>query len=307
MAGEGRERRMTGPQSAVLGRRLHLQHGPIDLIVESWGDESEIEAAYRQAATAFETVLQTLVDELPQLRREAHGLVVQGQVAKRMVEATERHEAFVTPMAAVAGSVADHILAATLDGRTLAKASVNNGGDIALWLGGKESLTIGVGDVRNESVTLTPVMVQASDGIGGVATSGWGGRSHSLGVAEFVTVFAKDAATADVAATLIGNAVDVPTSDQIKRVPALQLSPDSDLGSRMVTVEVGALSETDISSALMRGQSCAEKMLHRGLINAVVLGLQGQRKVVGSGMFMSSLERTETLLLKNVEMTGGMA
>ncbi len=40
-------------------------------------------------------------------------------------------------MAAVAGAVADHILAAMIAGRRLAKAYVNDGGDIALHLTGQ--------------------------------------------------------------------------------------------------------------------------------------------------------------------------
>jgi len=251
-------------QSGMLGRRLHLQHGPIDLIIEAWGSEREVVAAYRKAEGAFGTVLQTLVDELQELRRESRDSAVDGPVAKRMLEATLPHEGFVTPMAAVAGSVADHILAAMCAGRNLSKASVNNGGDIALFLDEDESVTVGVGDVRETGVRLTPVMLSADDGIGGVATSGWRGRSHSLGIADFVTVFAKDAATADVAATLIANSIDAPSSSAIKRLPAEQLSPDSDLGARLVTVDVGMLSEAEIAIALSAGEHCAERMRRRG-------------------------------------------
>ena len=296
-----------GAQARMLGRRLHLQHGPIDLIIEAWGVEREVLAAYGQAREAFVPVLQTLVDELPVLRREIRHGPVEGPVAKRMVRAVSDHEGFVTPMAAVAGSVADHILGAMCTGRNLSKASVNNGGDIALFLSEEESFTIGIGDIDHKGATLSPVTLSAGDCIGGVATSGWRGRSHSLGIADFVTVFAKDAAAADVAATLIANAVDAPSSSAVTRLPAVQLSHDSDLGNRMATVDVGRLSEAETTMALASGKRCAKAMLQRGLIALAVLGLQGRRRVVGTTKLCSDTALKETSRLKKFQMMGETA
>lgn len=288
---------MMEPQAAMLGRRLHLQHGPIDLIIEAWGNEAEIRAAYTQARDAFTPVLQTLVDELPTLRRdirtlnESSPLVpssprkrgspnpaarISGPVAQRMISAVTPHTDFITPMAAVAGSVADHILGAMRKGRRLRKAMVNNGGDIALWLGPTETATIGIGNLQDSGATLRPMTLSASTGIGGIATSGWRGRSHSLGIADFVTVFAPNAATADAAATLIANAVDLPGSAHITRERADRLSPDSDLGAREVTVGVAPLPASDIRTALSRGLAKADALRKRGVIIGAVLGLQDQ-------------------------------
>ena len=298
---------MMGAQARMLGRRLHLQHGPIDLIIEAWGGEREVLSAYRQATAAFAPVLQTLVDELAELRREIRHGPVEGPVAKRMVRAVSDHKGFVTPMAAVAGSVADHILEGMCLGRNLSKASVNNGGDIALFLSEEESFTIGIGDIDHKGATLSPVTLSASDGIGGVATSGWRGRSHSLGIADFVTVFAKDAAAADVAATLIANAVDAPSSRAVTRLPAVQLSPDSDLGNRDVTIDVDRLSEAEITMALASGERCAKAMLQRGLIASTVLGLQGRRRTVGVTRSPSDTAQKETSYLKKFQMMGKTA
>jgi hypothetical protein len=49
---------------AADGRRLHLQDGPIDLIVEAFGPQGEIENAYRAACARFERVLDELCAEL---------------------------------------------------------------------------------------------------------------------------------------------------------------------------------------------------------------------------------------------------
>ena len=120
--------------SAIAARladgRLHLQHGPIDLIVEAFGRADEVECAYGQAVARFGDILPTLVGELLLLRRplgEAYPLL-QGPVARRMAEATWPHRAaYITPMAAVAGAVADEMLQAVVAGRTIDKAYENDG------------------------------------------------------------------------------------------------------------------------------------------------------------------------------------
>ncbi|MFO1039913.1 MAG: UPF0280 family protein [Geminicoccaceae bacterium] len=275
---------MPGPQAARLpGGRLHLQHGPIDLLIRAWGEPAEIEAAYAQAEAAFATVLPTLVTELHELRRpvadDRPNLV--GPVARRMAAAVWPHRTtFITPMSAVAGAVADHMLDAMLKGRRLKRAYVNDGGDIAIHLSPGTSITIGmVADIALPSLDGT-LRLSADDPVRGIATSGQGGRSFSLGIADAVTVLARDAATADAAATLIANAVDL-ASTSIRRVPARDLDPDSDLGDRLVTVEVGPLSDTEIETALDRGVARAEALRAAGHIVAAALWLRGRSRLVG--------------------------
>jgi ApbE superfamily uncharacterized protein (UPF0280 family) len=187
---------------------------------------------------------------------------------------------FITPMAAVAGSVADEMLAALLAGRELDRAYVNNGGDSAIHLGPGQSMTVaiaGTGHGLADRVT-----IRAGDEIRGVATSGWRGRSFSLGIADAVTVLACTGAEADAAATLIANAVDLPSHHAIGRVPARDLAPDSDLGERLVTQGVGALSVGEIAAALDNGLEVAEDFRRRGLIAASALFLAGHTRISGS-------------------------
>ncbi len=273
--------RMHGATARLLadGRRLHLQHGPIDLVIEASGRADEVALAYRQACEAFGPVLDELVAELPRLRAPS-GPLPDGAVARRMAAAIAPFTpVFVTPMAAVAGSVADHVLAALVKGRDLDRAYVNNGGDIALHLA-RGTFRVGicedpVAGTAGGIVTLSP-----GDGIGGIATSGWRGRSHSLGIADAVTVLAETAARADAAATLIANAVDLPGSPRVTRTPASDLAPDSDLGARPVTVAVAPLSPPEIDEALARGEAAARAHERSGLIRAAFLGLAGERRTV---------------------------
>ena len=274
-----------GPQCSVLpdGRRLHLNHGPIDLIVEAFGSQSEIDAAYGQATTQFSHILNDLVSELEILRQPViePRWVPDGAVARRMVNACWPHRrGFVTPMAAVAGSVADEMLAALIEGRNLERAYVNNGGDIALYLTPGATLTAGlVGDYHLPSIDATCVLGHDQP-VRGIATSGWKGRSHSLGIADSVTVLAETAAAADVAATLIANAVTA-ADPSIERAPAIDLDPDSDLGDQPVTIAVGSLDDATIGAALTLGSTTANEMQRAGHISAAVLVLQQQFLTVG--------------------------
>ncbi|MEH3147461.1 MAG: UPF0280 family protein [Methylobacterium frigidaeris] len=278
---------MDGPAiQRLAGDRLHLQHGPIDVVLRAWGAEAAQAQAYRAAAGRFGTVLGELVAELSELRRPVVDRPrVSGAVARRMVAACRPHREFVTPMAAVAGAVADEILLAMTEAAPLDRAFVNDGGDIAVHLTEGESLAIALAaDFSGGPVPAVNgrLRLRHGDGIGGVATSGCQGRSFSLGIADSVTVLARDAAGADAAATLIANAVDLPGHPAVARRPARDLDPDSDLGDRPVTVAVGPLAPDAVASALAAGRARAAAMQAAGLIRAAALTLRGETLVLGT-------------------------
>jgi len=276
----------TGPVRARLDeRRWHFQHGPIDLVLEAFGEGAgaAVEGGWRR----FQSVLEELVAELSTLRRpveETAGLA--GPVAQRMRAACWPYrERFITPMAAVAGAVADEVLAAM--GTAVPKAYVNNGGDIALRLAPGERLRVGVvadpGRALRHGLRLAldgSFTVDASLPVRGIATSGWRGRSRSLGIADSVTVLAASGAAADAAATMVANAVDVADS-AIERARACDLDDDTDLGARLVTVDVGALPGQAVDAALDNGAALAEALAAAGLIWGAVLALQGRHRVAG--------------------------
>jgi ApbE superfamily uncharacterized protein (UPF0280 family) len=267
------------------GQRLHLQDGPIDLIVEAHGSAANLRAAYAAATGRFTGLLDELCDELPLLRPAADPArcALQGVVARRMHAAVKpfARDHFITPMAAVAGSVAEEILAAMVQATPLTRAYVNNGGDIALYLTEAEAFTVGLIDRPDALGLMRTTVIRAADPARGIATSGYHGRSFSLGIADAVTVLAATAAQADAAATIIANAVDLPDHPAIIRCPANELQPDSDLGPRLVTREVGLLREFEISAALEAGAAKARQLLALGLIEAAALHLKGEIRVVG--------------------------
>jgi ApbE superfamily uncharacterized protein (UPF0280 family) len=274
-----------GPQRRRLADgRLHLQHGPIDLIIEAFGPEAGVSRAYAAAWSRFEPLLDELCDELAILRQAAGpgGTRPQGNVARRMFDAVLPFGAtgFITPMAAVAGSVAEEILAAMVAAAELDRAYVNNGGDIALHLAPGRSFKIGLIDRPDRPSLFGRAEIRAEDAIGGIATSGWRGRSFSLGIADTVTILAATAAMADAAATWVANAVDLPRHPSIKRQKASDFDPQSDLGERLVTVEVGTLVAEEIDSALAAGCETAELLRRDGYIVAAALHLEGETRIV---------------------------
>jgi ApbE superfamily uncharacterized protein (UPF0280 family) len=280
--------------ASLSGNRLHLSEGPIDLIIWADGEAQAVRAAYRSAERRFDGLLAELCAELPLLRLPVRSDAshpdllhpsgereLKGPIARRMAEACWPHRAvFVTPMAAVAGAVAEAVLAAMTATARLVRAYVNDGGDIALHLTPGTSLAIGL--VRSLETAVPEGQATITDDmpIRGIATSGRHGRSFSLGIADAVTVLARDAASADVAATLIGNAVTIDDPAVVRR-PARELDPDSDLGDFPVVTEVGPLAPSRVNTALAAGVACAEAMLDAGLIEGALLTLDGQWRSVG--------------------------
>jgi ApbE superfamily uncharacterized protein (UPF0280 family) len=283
---------MSAVAALLADGRLHLQHGPIDCLCRAWGKPAEVDAAYAQAAAAFADILAELCVELPQLRRPLPSLPPHGDIARAMHAACMPCAGgFITPMAAVAGSVADHVLATLLAGRQLDRCFVNNGGDIAFHLAPGTELVCGlIGDLANPTLD-GHIRLRAEAKARGLATSGrackgHGGRSFSRGIADTVTVLASNAARADAAATVIANQVDLPGHPAIIRRSARSIDPDSDLGDIPITWELAALQPWEVDGALDAGLVAANGLLAAGLIEGAVLALRRRVAVCGADTLM---------------------
>ena len=284
---------MNGAVRAQLGDgRWHFQHGPIDCIVYAEGESGAAAECVDRAWRRFGGVLEELVAELPLLRLDlssSAGAAARpvGSVARRMVAACRAHATrgrFITAMAAVAGSVAEELIGAFAEPR-IRRAYVNNGGDIALHLAPGASFDVGLFTDPARGLAGLPLdgrfAIDASSPVRGIATSGWRGRSFSLGIADAVTVLATSASRADAAATVIANAVDV-DDPRIVRRPADSVRDDSDLGDRLVTRAVPPLPDDRVAQALANGRRAAAQELAAGRIVAALLCLQGRAEACGA-------------------------
>lgn len=267
----------------LSGGRLACRHGPIDLVVGADGSPEDVARTYAAVATFFPGILGGLVDELPLLRTRVGTVQPRGAIARCMHAAVWPYRAqFITPMAAVAGAVAQAVLDAMCEAAPrLTRAYVNNGGDIALHLAPGQAFTAGiVADIAAPAIDAT-VHIRHADAVRGIATSGWRGRSQSLGIADAVTVLAATPAQADAAATMIANAVDAEDA-AIQRRPACEVRLDSDLGDLPVTVAVGSLDPGTRAAALAAGQKYAQDLVLNGRVVAAFIALQGATAVAGA-------------------------
>ena len=248
--------------------RLFLQHGPINIVLEAIGIDKNL--AYQNVKEYFETLLEQLVLDMELLKKEVvFNRKFNNKISQSMQDATEKYSpTFITPMAAVAGSIADNILRVSISNTNLKKAYVNNGGDVSFYLNKNQIMKSSLASIPNMITE-----IKYKDKSRGIATSGWRGKSFSRGIADSVTVLADNAAMADAAATMIGNAVDIYNHPKIKKRPANEMYEESDLKNLLITVEVGLLTKVEIKEALKNGYQTALQYIQKDLINAALIQL----------------------------------
>ncbi len=303
---------MQACRKALTDGRWHFQHGPIDLIIQAHGEPDAVAAAHERAWRRFSGLLQELVVELATLRAPigvSDVCTLRGDVAQRMWAACAPFRPnYITPMAAVAGSVAQEILQ-SYQCEGISRAWLNNGGDIALHLAPGEAVSVGVvADVA--ALRMVPqqssglvldgqIRIDSAMPVRGVATSGWRGRSQSLGIADSVTVLALTAAQADAAATMVANAVNI-SDPRIRRLPASQVRDDSDLGTLAVTMDVPDLGLECVQAALQSGLVVARQLQSQGLLWFALLTCKGQYVATSQGGLESAACEAQVPMLRTM-------
>ena len=267
----------TEPIRVLAADLILVDWGPMTLTVAVWDHGiprpvMAVQAAWTaleslRALSDFKGLLALKVNRIPCGRTLPPAV-------QRAVDAVRSVSHALSPMAAVAGASADE---AAYTAMTLGagKVIVNNGGDIAIRLAKEEHATVGIKAPDLEEL-VGRLNITGRHKIGGVASSGWSGRSLSTGVADLVTVWAENAGLADAAATLIAGRTT--TSDiGVEQARAFELDPVSDLGDRLVTTRVDRLSGRRRAQAFQEGAKTASELLQRGLIRGCLISLQGDR------------------------------
>ncbi len=216
----------------------------------------------------FQTIIKTRAETL-EIKRDYP------EIVKRMINATKMmEEPDLTPLSAVAGT-ASEVVADFISERGGTKIIVENGGDIAIRLKEGERARVGVKTEVDSKKPSYFISVDSNAGIGGIATSGLGGRSFTKGIASGVTILSEKASIADATATVVGNFTNVEDSN-IERALAETIYPDTDIRGEWVTLKVGRLSQGKIEEALKRGLTRAEKICQKGLIKGALIAVQGK-------------------------------
>ncbi len=253
-----------------------IEVGPASIVVTGYRDGKPLEFNRKEIEGCLTGALTDVRDYLPVLRQKGYRIKKPSSmpgVAMRMAEAVKAvDELTLTPMAAVAGAVADVVKERLKEGADF--ISVNNGGDISVFNCSGRTLRIGIGDIGRAEAAPRVLGIRGLIDYG-LATSGFGGRSFTLGLADTVTVVARTGAIADAAATLICNKTNVET-DHVVRRKAGEIDPCSDIADEWVTVRIGDLDDRLIEEALQRGLASALALKGRNLIVDAVITLRGQ-------------------------------
>jgi len=274
----------------LFSGELFLQFGPINMVIGAWRYGKLMQEEMRKAAEIAVYHLEELSRVLDKARapcgfaaeeRDCPSYRDRPQVLAYMCDAVRKAgDPSLTPMAAVAGAIAD-LTVESLEGRGATRAFANNGGDIAIRMAPGEQIRIGIVSSLASGKISHKLTLTGDDGIGGVATSGLGGRSLTKGIAEAAVVLAYNARMADAAATLIAIETFV-ESEEVIRVKAEELDPQTDLKGHMVTHTVYNLPPWAVKEALRRGKRCALQLLDRGIIKGAYIFVQGEMAEVSS-------------------------
>lgn len=259
------------------GQSVIAENGPMRLVIQAWKegiflqDLSLAGAAYAfsclEQVAAHQPLLKTPAASLPESR-------VPHIVYQMIRSAHATGDPELTPMAAVAGSIADAV-ADWLFSREAAKVIVNNGGDVSVRLLKNQKARVGIRTDLSKPAISHVLKLDARHSSWGITTSGLGGRSLTQGIASAATVVADKAAFADAAATSIANACYHPDKTII-RVPANTLDPHTDIPDLPVTLQPGNPSPQVYEKALSNALKRAESYVAKGIIFGALIAAGGQ-------------------------------
>ncbi len=255
-----------------------VDHGPMRMFIHVYEDGRRLTGLAKEGAGLAIKLLEELSRYLPVIKMRSRDIQSNErfpEVVQRMIQSTRSMDSpDLTPLAAVAGTTAE-MVADFIFNKGGTKVIVDNGGDIAIRLREGEVARVGIKTEINAKQPAYLIEMDAAMGIGGVATSGLGGRSFTKGIASAVTVLAENASLADAAATVIGNFTDV-EDPCIERKLAEKIYPDTDIAGQWVTTKVGKLVPEKVEQALEKGLSKSKMLLQKGLIRGTFIALQGR-------------------------------
>ncbi len=267
---------------------VEISYGPLEIGVHVCGEKEAVEVCAQRSSGVAKRLLGEVLNFLPILKLKGRDIKVKYRwpgVVRRMIEAVQQIDpATLTPMAAVAGAIADELLMDLEEGVAGSGVSsivINNGGDMAIDLR-DAPINVGIRGAWKKRGDMRRIQIDRALSPFGVATSGWRGRSFSQGIADVVVAVAASGAVADAAATYLGNHVNDESIRNVKKCRAVELDPETDIPDTWVTISCGTLKEHEKRRALQNGEKMAWRLAWRGLIFGAGMYLQGESvEVVG--------------------------
>jgi hypothetical protein len=257
------------------------------LVIQAFDRETPLVDLAVEGARLAMRLLEDQARFLGVIKKKAYTLEVRPEypeVVRKMIDSTQKmEESDLTPLAAVAGAGSD-LVGDFLFDRGATKVIVDNGGDIALRMREGETAKVGLKTDIDAEKPAYVIPIDAGMGVGGVATSGLGGRSFTKGIASAATVLAENASLADAAATVVGNCTSV-EDPGIVRSRAETIYPDTDIAGEWVTTGVGGLPPERVEEALQNGLRKARTLVERGLIKGALIAV---KQKVGWTLYLDS-------------------
>ena len=263
-------------RSIIEDNKLFIENGPTNILAEAFSlEKKDIYNLICEYSSKFLEDLSLEIEILKKPTYENNRFI--SEIANTMFNSTKLFlPKFITPMASVAGSISELLLLKVLEKFNVNKIYINNGGDISLYITKNEKFNFSIGGETGFIVEYSDM-----DGLGGIATSGWKGRSFSMGIADSVTVIAEKASVADAAATIICNHIDLEDSKKVKKVIANDLYENTDLNNKLITVSVEDLTESEIKEAILKGKAISEYFIAKKIIKSVIINLQNNILILG--------------------------
>ena len=272
------KREGNSPIDVLSNGTVLVDYGPMHMFISAFENKKPLIKLAEEGAHFAMKVLEDLAKFLSVIKKKSQVLEIEEDfpdVVRRMIEATKKMgEPDLTPLAAVAGTASD-VVADFMFSRGGTKIIVDNGGDIAIRLREGEVARVGIKTEIDAKQPTYLISIDSTMGIGGVATSGLGGRSFTKGIASAATLISEAASFSDAAATVIGNFTNI-EDQEVSRSLAEKIYPDTDIAGEWITVKVGRLCEEKIEKALTNGLSKANSICEKGLIKGAFIALQGK-------------------------------
>jgi len=251
------------------GKRLHLQNGPLNLILQAFGPPSEVGRAYDAAIERARALVFELAEDVPRLQG---GLTPNTAVGRRASAACAEVTGALGPVTAVTGAVADEVLAALVQGGPLDRAFVNNRGCLAFHLAEGQSITPLAMDWAEFPRQEAKLPIRSEVRTRALVCAGWRFDGMAFGYVDRIYTAAPSSAVAEAALGSICARMVPATGAQ--SVPATIIMPESVLGDLAVYPSRQDISGDEAAVLIAQGGEMADALFAAGTVTFAVMELK---------------------------------